>query len=217
MIILNLKTYEKTINETIVFARIAKEVSESSGVKIYLAPPVVLLKESVAIFDNTIAQHVDDNELGAFTGSVPARLVKLLGAAGSLINHSEKRILFDKIKPTIDKLKLEKLQSFVCAENILEAQKIAAFYPTAIAIEPPELIGSGRSVSVSKAEIVSEGLRAVKSVNPKIAFLCGAGISNKEDVEKALELGAEGVLLASAFVNSKEPKKFLEDLAGVFK
>ena len=35
---------------------------------------------------------------------------------------------------------------------------------------------------------------------------------NATDVEKAIALGAEGVLLASAFVNSKEPERFLADL-----
>jgi triosephosphate isomerase len=46
--------------------------------------------------------------------------------------------------------------------------------------------------------------------------LCGAGVSSKEDVKKALELGAQGVLLASAFVKAPDPKAFLSELAGVF-
>ena len=59
---------------------------------------------------------------------------------------------------------------------------------------------------------------AIKQIktNPKVAVLCGAGVSNKEDTKKALELGVKGVLLASAFVKAKDPKEFLQGLASVF-
>jgi thiazole synthase ThiGH ThiG subunit len=41
----------------------------------------------------------------------------------------------------------------------------------------------------------------------------GAGVSTPGDVKKSFELGAEGVLLASAFVKAPDPKKFAEDFA----
>jgi len=94
--------------------------------------------------------------------------------------------------------------------------KFAELTPTFIAVEPPELIGSGISVSNSKPEIIINSVKAVKETNQKITVLCGAGVSNNEDVRKSLELGAEGVLLASAFVKAKDPKAFLTELASVF-
>jgi hypothetical protein len=99
------------------------------------------------------------------------------------------RLIFNQLLKRIEnnkKTKIEKLQSFVCAESVEEARKIASLEPTAIAIEPPELIGSGRSVTTARAEIVIDGLNAVKAINPKIIFLCGAGVSNKSDAKKAL-------------------------------
>jgi triosephosphate isomerase len=42
--------------------------------------------------------------------------------------------------------------------------------------------------------------------------LCGAGISKGEDVIAAMELGAEGVLLASGVVKAEDPKTALEGL-----
>jgi len=45
--------------------------------------------------------------------------------------------------------------------------------------------------------------------NPNIKVLCGAGITNGEDVKKALELGTVGVLVASGVVKAKDPKKVL--------
>jgi triosephosphate isomerase len=43
--------------------------------------------------------------------------------------------------------------------------------------------------------------------------LVGAGVSNATDVATSLKLGAEGVLLASAFVKAKDPEAWLRDVA----
>jgi len=43
--------------------------------------------------------------------------------------------------------------------------------------------------------------------------LCGAGITKGEDVESAIKLGAEGVLVASGVVKAKDQKAALHDLA----
>ncbi|MCD6235493.1 MAG: triose-phosphate isomerase, partial [Thaumarchaeota archaeon] len=89
----------------------------------------------------------------------------------------------------------------------------AALGPDMIAIEPPELIGTGIPVSKAKPEVVSGAVEAVKRINTEVHVLCGAGISTGEDVARAIELGAEGVLLASAYVKAKDPKKVLSEMA----
>ncbi|MBU2560167.1 triose-phosphate isomerase, partial [archaeon] len=85
--------------------------------------------------------------------------------------------------------------------------------PTSIAIEPPELIGSGIPVSKADPGIVSDSVAAVENINKDIIVLCGAGISTGEDVKAAIELGAKGVLLASGVVKAGDPKSVLLDLA----
>jgi len=52
-------------------------------------------------------------------------------------------------------------------------------------------------------------------VNQRVRFLCGAGVTTPEDVSKALELGSQGVLVASSVVKSKNPKTALEGMARV--
>jgi triosephosphate isomerase len=49
-------------------------------------------------------------------------------------------------------------------------------------------------------------------VNPKIRVLCGAGVTNGEDVVAAQNLGAEGILVASGIVKAKDPQAALLDL-----
>jgi len=49
-------------------------------------------------------------------------------------------------------------------------------------------------------------------VNPHVRVLCGAGVKNGRDVAKALELGAEGVLLASGVTKASDVPAVLNDL-----
>ena len=43
--------------------------------------------------------------------------------------------------------------------------------------------------------------------------LCGAGVKNGKDVSKAIELGADGVLIASGVVKAADWHAALSDLA----
>lgn len=217
MIVLNLKTYQASFEKALFFADIAGEVVAETGVRIILAPPSLYLHEAAERFSNVFAQHVDDVGPGAHTGSVPAAMLKAAGAKGSILNHSEMRLdSMDRVRKTVDSLHQSGLESLVCAATTKEVAEIAHFSPTMIAVEPPELIGSGVSVSDAQPEIVINSVKAVKEVNHNIMALCGAGVSNKSDVQKSIELGAEGVLLASAFVKSEDPKAFLSELASIF-
>ena len=52
----------------------------------------------------------------------------------------------------------------------------------------------------------------MKEVNPNVRVLCGAGVKNGADVAAAIELGAEGVLLASGVTKASDPGSVLLDL-----
>ena len=216
MIVLNLKTYPQTLEKALLFTDIASEVVEESGVRIIICPPAVFLKEAAERFSSVFAQHVDPESAGAFTGSIPVEALKIINVKGSLVNHSEKRLRIYKVKATVQALHAGALESLVCAENTKEAVEIAAFDHTCIALEPPELIGSGVSVSSAKPEVISDSVKEIRKINEKVTVLCGAGISNKLDVQNALRLGSQGVLLASAFVKAEDTKGFLRELASVF-
>ncbi|MBI5051207.1 triose-phosphate isomerase [Candidatus Micrarchaeota archaeon] len=217
MIVLNLKTYQETLDNTLLFADIASEVVEETGVRVVLCPPSIYLKEASERFTSVFAQHVDPEAAGAFTGTLPIEALKKINAKGSLLNHSERKIRDPaKLKDTVEKLHQNALESLVCAESVREAEALAHLAPTFIAVEPPELIGSGVSVSKAKPELVRSTVNAIHAINPKLPVLCGAGVSTKQDVESAVALGTDGVLLASAFVKAKDHKKFLSELASVF-
>ena len=52
----------------------------------------------------------------------------------------------------------------------------------------------------------------MKAINKGVKVLCGAGISTGDDMAAAIELGAEGVLLASGIIKAESPKDALLDL-----
>jgi triosephosphate isomerase len=64
-------------------------------------------------------------------------------------------------------------------------------------------------------EVVTGSVNAVAKINSNVKVLCGAGISQGEDMKAALELGSVGVLLASGIVKAKDPKAALEDLVSL--
>ena len=216
MIVLNLKTYPETIEKSLLFTDIVSEVVAESGVRIVICPPSPYLKEAAERFSDVFAQHTDPLPPGAYTGSLPAELLKTIGVKGSLVNHSEKRIGMENVKKVIENLHALALESVACTETPEEAAEIAHLSPLYVAIEPSELIGSGRSVSTTKPEIITATVKKIKDSSNKVGILCGAGVSTKDDVRKALELGTDGVLLASAFVRARDPKIFLQEFASVF-
>jgi triosephosphate isomerase len=212
VLIVNLKEYDEALgNSPLKFAEVAKRLSKKYNVTILIAPPDPLI-DNTAEITLTISQHLDPFEPGAHTGALLAKEIKELGAIGSIINHSEKRISTEDIKKCIDLCKEYDLISVVCVQNCEEAKGISSFKPDFIAIEPPELIGGNVSVSSAKPEIIKNSVDCVKKNSRETNVLCGAGVKTKDDVKKAIELGAKGVLVASGVVKSPDIEKSMEEL-----
>lgn len=200
--------------KAVALARILESVSEETGVSIAAAPQAIDLARIAQEIDIPVyAQHVDDCEPGARTGYVTAEAMKDAGAIGSLLNHSERQLKLSSIESTIRKMSGLALKSVVCANTPEVAVASAMLKPTAVAIEPPELIGSGTAVSKARPEIVSGTVKLIKAANPSVLVVCGAGIVNGEDVRAALKLGAQGILVASGVVKAKDPASAALDLA----
>ena len=215
LIALNFKTYAQAFGEnSLRLAKIAEEVSEQFGVTIAVAPPMIdLARVAAEVKIPVFAQHVDPYKPGSHTGSIIAEDVKAAGAVGSLVNHSEHRLRLADIGMVLERLRENGLISLLCTDTVETTKAGAALSPDMLAIEPPELIGTGIPVSKAKPEVVRGAVQAVQKINPEVHVLCGAGISSGDDVARAIELGAEGVLLASAYVKAKDPKLVLIDMA----
>ncbi len=217
-LLINLKAYPQAVGERALgIVRQAERVWKETGVLIGIAPNLIDLTFLASRTDLPIfAQHVDPVDPGAHTGHISPELIKFVGARGSIINHSERQLMLKDIKASVDLLKKAGLTSVVCAPTPEESASVAVFGPDAVAIEPPELIGTGIPVSRAKPEVITESVKAVMDVNPSVKVLCGAGITSEEDVSAAVRLGSYGVLVASAVAKSSNPLRKIEELVEPF-
>lgn len=214
IVILNYKTYLESSGENALeLARALKSASEESGITMVAAPQaadIYRIQDQISL--PIFAQHIDPITPGGHTGSNLIETLIEAGISGSLINHSENRMKLADIDEVIQLCKQNDIESCVCTNNIATSKAIATFSPDAVAVEPPELIGTGIPISQAQPEVVEDSVKGVKSINKKIKVLCGAGISTGDDMKAAMDLGADGVLLASGIVKAENPKEALLDL-----
>lgn len=217
LIIINLKAYAEGYgHRALRIAADARLVSKESGVRIGVAPNYMDLHPMSRHYDIPVyAQHVDGIGPGAHTGHILAEALRNAGAYGTLINHSERRLTLADVQASVEAAKASGLETVVCTNNDATSAAAAAFAPAYIAIEPPELIGSGVSVSKADPGIIERSVAAVRKINPDVRLLTGAGISTGECVRIAVDLGTDGVLLASSVVKAEDPATVLRDLVSL--
>lgn len=215
-LIINFKNYEEiSADGAIRLGETARKVAEKIQVEIILAPPhpvLALIAKEVEI--PVICQHVDDEKMGPSTGFTVPEIAKSYGAIGSLINHSEHRIEMNSIASLVKRLRRLGMVSIVCAQEPQEVVEISTFEPDFIAIEPPELIGSGKAVSKENPTVIT---KSIEGAGSRSRIICGAGISDKEDVSKAIELGSQGILVASGVIKATSWDKKITELASGMK
>lgn len=215
IILLNFKCYlEATGARAVQLAKYAQQVSEKLGVVVAVAPQAAdirLVSQQVKV--PVFAQHIDPIAAGSHTGHMLAESVLEAGASGVIINHSERRLRADVIEDTIVRARGLGLTTTVCANTPGIAEAIAALNPDMVAVEPPELIGSGVAVSKAKPEIITDTVSRIRRINKDVMILCGAGITSGNDIREALRLGTQGVILASGVVKARNQLAAIEDLA----
>lgn len=212
-LVVNFKAYPQAIGKRAVdLALFAEKVSEETGIEIIVAPNAVdIVKVREAVDIPVFAQHVDAYQPGAHTGSVLLEMLAEREVNGTIINHSERQLNISWVEFVIQRSAELGLEVIACAGDESLARAISELRPNAVAVEPPELIGTNVSVSRAKPEIIRKTVEGVP-----VPVLVGAGIKTKEDVQRAVELGAQGVLVASGVVKAEDPRSAMLSLVEGF-
>lgn len=218
-LIVNFKNYPEVMGEgSVRLAKAAAGLSWELGIQVFVAPPTPMLHTVASTVKVPVyAQRADFGEQGKSTGSTIPESIKAAGCVGSLLNHSESRIPIETMRKTVERMKGVGLAACACAETTEEAVEIAAMNPEFLAIEPPELIGTGIAVSKARPELLRGTASALKDAGYKGTLLCGAGIVNGDDVATAIRLGTEGVLVASSVVKAQDWTSKLRELGGAMR
>ena len=214
LIVVNFKTYASAQGDAAVtLAKAMAEVdatTDASMVAVVSAFDLSAVKAAAPNLE-VWTQHLDPIGWGSNTGWMHPETARGHGATGTIINHAEHKVNLGHVESLLSLLP-DDFPVCACAADIDEAKALAALSPTFIAVEPPELIGGDISVTTADPGIVSGTAEVVKASNPNVRVLCGAGVKNGADVAMAIELGTEGVLLASGVTKAEDPKAVLYDL-----
>jgi len=206
MIIVNFKNYKQG-KEVVKLAKFIEKINKK----------VIICVQATDIYNvskNTklrvYAQHVSPLTSGRGNGFVIPEAVKINGGVGTLINHSEHPLYYDEIARVINLCKKHKLKTICCVSKLKNVKKIAKLKPDAIAFEDPKLISTGKSITKYNSKTIEKFVDLLGVTN--IPAICGAGISSKKDIKKAIELGCHGVLISNAVANNKNLKNIKEIL-----
>ena len=214
LIVVNFKTYASAQGDAAVeLAKAMAEVdttTDATMVAVVSAFDLSAVKRAAPNLQ-VWTQHLDPIGWGSNTGWLHPETAIGYGATGSIINHAEHKVDLGHVEALLSQLP-DSFPVCACAADIEEARALAVLSPSFIAVEPPELIGGDISVTTADPGIVSGTAEAVKTANPEVRVLCGAGVKNGMDVAKAIGLGTEGVLLASGVTKAEDPKHVLYDL-----
>jgi len=170
---------------------------------------LVASSTTVKVYSQTVGSKSGDKT----TGEILPEAVKGAGASGTILNHSESRRPPSELRKLVPRLASMGMSVCLCSQTAGEAARLAALKPKYLAIEPPELIGSGIAVSKARPELVQRTVTGVRGAGYEGEILCGAGIVSGEDVAKAVELGVDGVLVASSVVKAPDWESKVRELA----
>ena len=198
-------------DEMVELAKTIDAAAKKYDVRIILTPQytdiyrVAQETENILVF----AQHMDSLEVGRGLGSVLPEAVQAAGAIGVMLNHVEKPLSIAELNACIRRAEKTELYSIVCADSIAEATAIAHLSPDIIVCEPSELIGTGQT---SNEEYVHASISSIKSVNPDILVLQGAGISNGDDVYRVIRAGAEATGTTSGIMKANNKEAMVDEM-----
>jgi triosephosphate isomerase len=198
-------------DEMVALAKVIDVAAKKYDVRVILTPQYTDINRVAQATKNVLvfAQHMDSLKVGRGLGSVLPEAVKAAGAVGVMLNHVEKPLGIAELNACIRRAEEVGIYSIVCSDSIAEATAIACLNPDIIVCEPSELIGTGKT---SDEDYVQASIRAVKSINPEILVLQGAGISNGNDVYKVIRAGAEATGTTSGIMKAVDKEAMVHEM-----
>ncbi|MGI6440166.1 MAG: triose-phosphate isomerase [Sphaerochaetaceae bacterium] len=198
-------------DEVLELALFADAASKKYDVDIIFTAPLIDIRRIVEATERifVFAPHMDPITIGRGLADTLAESVVAAGAHGVMLNHVEKPLTLATLNRSIKRAREVGLMTIVCTDTIEEAQAVAHLRPTIIVAEPSELIGTGKP---SDMDYVLASIEAVKSVNPDILVLQGAGISNGKNVYDVIIAGAEATGSSSGVVKAPNREAMVDEM-----
>ena len=212
------------------FIKFFKNFKKNTYSKIIYCPPTTLINPIIKKLKKTRiqigAQNCHENQnYGAFTGSINAKMLKSVGATYVIIGHSENRkegetdkLINNKIKSalksglkvifcigeTLKEKKNKKTKKLLSKQIKLGLNKIKNNKNIIIAYEPIWSIGSGL---IPKKKELFETIKFIKKKAKNYKVLYGGSVNPKNINSLNLINNIDGYMIGGA---SQDPKKFID-------
>ena len=227
-----------TLNDTINLINDLKQNIVSSDVKVMIAPSFPFLKTAVDQLKDlnieVIAQNINDNKSGAFTGEVSIDMLKSIGVDSTLIGHSERRAYYNEDDELLLKkinLALEcNMDVIFCFGEELKDRKSNSHFQVVksqldntvmklnskslnkivLAYEPVLAIGTGETASADQAQEIHEFVRNYISekfsqeIANSVSILYGGSVKQSNAVEIFNKKDVDGGLIGGAALNAND-------------
>lgn len=198
-------------DEVLELAMIADEASAKHNVQVIFTTPYTEIRRVAQKCKNLIvfAPHMDPIPVGRGLADVLPEAVVAAGADGVMLNHVEKQLSLLNLKSTMDRAKALDMLTLICTDSTTEAKAAALMGPTVITAEPNDLIGTGKASDLS---YIRESVDAIRSIDPSIYVLIGAGISSGQDVYNVIKEGADASGSSSRVACATDKKAIVNEM-----
>lgn len=220
-VIANWKSNPPTLQEARhIFNSVKKGLKNKKNIEVVICPPFVYLSivKSQLLNVKLGAQDCFWEEKGAYTGEIPALMLKNMGAEYVILGHSERRkyqretdeMISKKIKAALK----AGLKVILCVDNISQIKKDLKslvkkeLANLIIAYEPLFAVGTGNPCSVEEAKKMKKNIK--KFLGENFFILYGGSVSSQNARSYIKEAGFSGLLVGGASLN---PKEFIDILA----
>ena len=200
---------------------------DTSNVDVLVFPPFPLIKPALDAGLKAGAQTVSENNAGAFTGEVDAKLVNELGAEYTLVGHSERRSIYGEsneiVAAKFAKAQKQNLRPILCVgeseqereqelteqvvwqqiDAVISKLGVDALANSVIAYEPVWAIGTGKTASPEQAQNVHKFIRSkLAELNgelaDKIQLLYGGSVNENNSEQLFAQPDIDGGLIGGA-------------------
>ncbi len=225
---------------------LSSKVKEHENQKVIVAPPFTNLHFAFESLKDTpimvAAQNINENDAGAHTGEISAKMLKAVGAKYIIIGHSERRAIYKESDETLaaktKQAVANQFQIMFCVGEELESRKSGKHFEIVksqlekglfhlneeemksiiIAYEPVWAIGTGETASPEQAQEMHAYIRKLlaEKYNTEVAentsILYGGSVKPNNAKEIFGKADVDGGLIGGASLKADDFLAIIESL-----
>lgn len=182
----------------------ADAAAHEHDITVALTVPIAMIAPIASLRTRTlvVAQGMDIEEAGPSVGRVTAEAILDAGADGVMLNHDACPLDDDALTAAVRRARDAGLSTIVCASTEAEALRAARLGPTAVLLEPSDLIGTG---GVSQRPWIPAVNAALHRMEPRVLAMHAGGVASPDAARSVMAAGADGTGSTSGVLAAADP------------